>query len=334
MTNNDKSKNKRKNRVKEKEVSANLDFVLSIIDDLNEDPEETGKGAFSDDQNVPFTARESWLEDSVGIYLKELGKYPLLTAKQEISTFRAFKKGDSKSKGILVVSNLRLVVSIAKKFTNKGLALQDLIQEGTIGLIRAVEKFDPERGYRFSTYATWWIRQAIMRALADKSRAVRLPVHMSEEMYRLRKIIRKIGEQKEQRPSFQEIAEAAGTTVPRIEAALSAEKKLVSLDAFLTDDSDSSLSDVISDRKTRTPEESAAIIVVAEKVHRALEHLTAKEQLILKLRYGLFGSIPMTLTEAGDAVGLCRERVRQIEAGAIKKLRKRGDLQQLCKELD
>lgn len=306
------------------------DPAVSLLASIDDHEPETDP---SEEERFCISMQEL-SDDSLGAYLKEICRYPLLTAKDELAYFKALKKGEERFHSILVISNLRLVVSIAKKYRNRGLALQDLIQEGTIGLIRAVEKFQPERGYRFSTYATWWIRQSITRGLADKSRTVRLPVHVTEEMNRLRKVIKHLGEKEGKQPSLEQIAAAAGTPLTKIKEALAAEKKLLSLDTLLTDDSDFCLADVISDTNAKQPDETASLKVVADKVNKAIALLPAQEQQILRMRFGIPDGVTMTLTQVGELFGISRERVRQIEAKAMKRLRKSEELSALTKDLD
>jgi RNA polymerase primary sigma factor len=272
--------------------------------------------------------------DSVGDYLKQIGRYPLLCAKDEIRYFRAYSSGDESVKAILIISNLKLVVSIAKGFRNRGLSFQDLIQEGTIGLIRAVEKFEVERGYRFSTYATWWIRQAVMRALSDKSRAVRIPVHVSEQMNRIRKTVRRLAECTGKSPSLEEIARETGMGSTRLKEILSAEKKSISLEAFFPEDSDFNLLQILPDEKTIAPEERAGVNLLKERVRTAVMKLPDLEKRILLMRYGIPDGNVLTLEQVSQSVGLGRERVRQIEAKAIKKLKKSQALLDLLKDLD
>lgn len=312
--------------------NSKFDALMSAIDEIIEGAAVDEPGELKEDFSVETSHR--YVDDSLGDYLKEIGRHPLLSAKDEISYFKAFRKGEKNAKTILIVSNLRLVVSLAKRFCNRGLSFQDLIQEGTIGLIRAVEKYEVERGFRFSTYATWWIRQAIMRALADKSRAVRIPVHVTEELVRIRKVIRSIGEKHGRLPSVQEIADQAGTSPPRVKEVLAAEKKLISLDACLCEDSDYTLSEVISDSKITAPDEAADSKVLADKIKIALLQLSELERQVLNMRYGIPDGHSMTLAQVGEAVGLCRERIRQIETRALKKLRKSEQLSALCRSLD
>lgn len=313
-------------------TNAKIDSSAYLIDEVYAG---TAAGELAElEDDVPVEAKARGVDDSLADYLKEIGRHRLLSAKDEISYFKALKQGDKNAKTVLIVSNLRLVVSIAKHFCNRGMVLQDLIQEGTFGLIRAVEKYEVERGYRFSTYATWWIRQAIMRALADKSRAVRIPVHVTEELSRIRKAIRSIGEKQGRRPNLEEIANQAGTSPPRVKEILSAEKKLISLDACLSEDSDSTLSEVIGDTKMLPPDDAADTTVLKDKIKVALLQLSELERQVLNLRYGIPDGQSMTLAQVGESVGLCRERIRQIEERAIKKLRKSEQLSALCKNLE
>lgn len=224
------------------------------------------------------------------------------------------RRGDLEARKHLTRANLRLVVSIAKRYKNKGLSLQDLIQEGTVGLIKAVDKFNPERGYKFSTYATWWIKQCIMRALAEKSRTVRLPVYMNESL------IHKLIVAGDKRPALDEIAKSLGWTVEKVREVLKAEKHLVSLDATIYEDSDFSLLDTLSDERSVTPEDFASSQLLKDSIKSALRNLRPLEQKAMTLRFGI-GCEPMTLDQTGSRMGLSKERVRQLELKAIKKLR-------------
>ncbi|SRR5579875_510141 len=259
--------------------------------------------------------------DSVSAYLKEISRHKLLSGKEELLLARAVKSGEPAARRRLVQANLRLVVSIAKRYRNRGLTFMDLIQEGSLGLMRAVDKFDPERGYKFSTYATWWIRQAITRALADKSRTIRLPVHVNEVIGRLRRVVRELSEELGRRPTPQEIASRAGMEVGKVVQALRSEKQMVSLDAPCGDEFDTPFSDLLEDERVRQPEESAEGQLLADQVGDLLACLTNAERGVLKLRYGLDGGMPATLEQSGQVLGMSRERVRQVEIRALKKLR-------------
>ncbi len=261
-------------------------------------------------------------EDSLRVYLREIGRHRLLKGAEEIELGRAVRDGNSEARAKLIQSNLRLVVSIAKKYTNRGLSFQDLIQEGGLGLIRAVEKFDPERGFKFSTYATWWVRQAITRALADKSRGIRVPVHVSESMSKLRRTVRQLTEELGRKPSMDEIATSSGLSRDKVMLTIGAFREMVSLDAKLKDESDTLVADLIEDRTVPTPERAAEEGLLTRKVASLISRLTDREQDIIKLRYGLDCEVPKSLEELSNLLGVSRERVRQIECRALKKLRK------------
>ena len=261
-------------------------------------------------------------DDSVKMYLREIGRVPLLNAKQEIELARAIQKNDIKAKRKLVRHNLRLVVSIAKKYINRGLPFLDLIQEGNLGLIRAAEKFDPERGYKFSTYATWWIRQGITRSLSDKSRTIRVPVHMVETINKFKKIARKLGQELNRRPTEIELAEVMEVTPQKIKEIVAAMRTPVSLEAPINKEEDGKLEDFIADPYTnRRPENAATDQLLADDILRVLDTLTPKEQAVIQLRFGLDSGQERTLEEVGRLLGITRERVRQLEFRALKKLR-------------
>jgi len=260
-------------------------------------------------------------EDSTKTYLREIGRHKLLTGREEIEFARAAKLGDEFARQKLIKSNLRLVVSIARKYINRGLTFQDLIQEGSLGLIRAVEKFDPEKGFKFSTYATWWIRQAITRALADKSRAIRVPVHMNERLSKLRKVIRQQREKLGRAPDMDELSVATGLTKDKLNQVLGASKNLLSLDAVYREGFDSTLGEMLEDESSRQPEEAASEMLLSRDVSSMLSQLAPQERDVITLRFGLRGGSPLTLEESGKRLGYSRERVRQIEFKAMKKLR-------------
>lgn len=299
-------------------------------DELNESGDTA---SCSGEQNSrPFPAGAG--DDSTWTYLREIGRYPLLTPAREIELFRELKNGDESAGRKIVQANLRLVVSVAKRYRNRGLAFQDLIQEGTLGMMRAVDKFDPERGYKFSTYATWWIKQSITRALADKSRMVRLPVHIVEELGRVRKTVRLLALRTQKRPELEEIARAAGMSRARLESILKAEKNLLSLDASLSESSESTLMDFIEDRSTAAPDDVAGAQLLKDRVSKALETLRPQERLVISMRFGLDTGMPATLEQIGNVMGVTRERVRQIEKGALKKLKVNKSLALLTLALD
>jgi RNA polymerase primary sigma factor len=260
-------------------------------------------------------------EDSVQFYLRSIGRVRLLSATEEIELARRIACGDQLAKKRLVQANLRLVVSVAKKYQGRGLPFLDLIQEGNLGLIRAAEKFDPERGYKFSTYATWWIRQGITRALADKSRTIRVPVHMVETINNLRKVTRKLSQELGRRPTMEELAKAMDINVARVKEILAANRVPVSLDTPYGEDDDNSLSEVVQDESTAPPEVSTETQLMARDVRGMLAVLTPREREILILRFGLQDGMQRTLEQVGKMVGITRERTRQIELKALRSLR-------------
>lgn len=260
-------------------------------------------------------------ENSVQLYLRAIGRIKLLSAAEEIELARRIQIGDELAKKRLVQANLRLVVSIAKKYQGRGLPFLDLIQEGNLGLIRAAEKFDPERGYKFSTYATWWIRQGITRALADKSRTIRVPVHMVETINVLRKTTRKLSQELNRRPTMEELAKAMGVSLAKIKDILAANRVPVSLDTPYGEDEDNSLGELVEDESTTPPEVSAESILMADDIRGVLSTLTPREREILVLRYGLKDGQQRTLEQVGKLVGITRERTRQIELKALRALR-------------
>src|SRR5215210_8868222 len=259
--------------------------------------------------------------DALRLYLRSIGAVDLLTADQEVDLAKRIERGDMLAKRHMVEANLRLVVSIAKSYLGRGLSFLDLIQEGSLGLIRAVEKFDYRRGYKFSTYATWWIRQAVTRALADKSRTIRIPVHMVEKLNRLvhveRNLVQKLGRE----PDPAEIAADLGWTVRDVREVMRVSQMPVSLEKPVGDEDDSELGDFVADESTESPFESASGNLQREDVRRALAVLPRRDREVLELRYGLNGRQPMTLEEVGEAFGVTRERIRQIENNTLKRLK-------------
>lgn len=261
-------------------------------------------------------------DDSVKMYLREIGRVPLLNAKQEIELARRIKENDIKAKRKLVRHNLRLVVSIAKKYINRGLPFLDLIQEGNLGLIRAAEKFDPERGYKFSTYATWWVRQGITRSLSDKSRTIRVPVHMVETINKFKKIARKLGQELNRRPTEEELAEVMDVPVTKIKEIVAAMRTPVSLESPINNEDDGKLEDFIADpNQSKKPESAATEQLLADDIVRVLDTLTQKEKAVIQLRFGIDSGQERTLEEVGRLLRITRERVRQLEFRALKKLR-------------
>jgi RNA polymerase primary sigma factor len=259
--------------------------------------------------------------DSLRLYLRSIGSVDLLTADQEVALAKRIERGDMDAKRHMVEANLRLVVSIAKSYLGRGLSLLDLIQEGSLGLIRAVEKFDYRRGYKFSTYATWWIRQAVTRALADKSRTIRIPVHMVEKLNRVvhveRNLVQKLGRE----PEPQEIGDELGWTAREVREVLRVSQMPVSLEKPVGDEDDSELGDFVADDNVVGPFETASDNLQREDVQKALAVLPRRDREVLELRYGLNGRKPMTLEEVGAAFGVTRERIRQIENNTLKRLK-------------
>jgi RNA polymerase primary sigma factor len=269
-------------------------------------------------------------DDSVRLYLREIGKIPLLNAEQELALAQRVVAGEKEAKDQMAEANLRLVVSIAKRYVGRGLDLLDLIEEGNTGLLRAVEKFDPDKGFKFSTYATWWIRQAITRAIADQARTIRIPVHMVETINKLLRTQRRLTQDLNREPSNEEIAKEMEIDVAKVEHIMKIKQDISSLDASIRDDEEESvLADFIEDEDTQTPEESATGQLLKEQVKDMLAALTEREQKILKLRFGLEDGKQHTLEEVGQEFSVTRERIRQIEAKALAKLRKHKDARKL-----
>jgi len=263
-------------------------------------------------------------DDPVRMYLREIGRIPLLTADQEIELARRIESGGSEgaiAKRKLVQANLRLVVSIAKKYVGRGMLFLDLIQEGNLGLIRAAEKFDYERGYKFSTYATWWIRQAITRAIADQARTIRIPVHMVETINKLKKITRKLAQDLSRKPTEEEIAAAMEITVSKLREIVKVAQEPVSLETPIGKEEDSKLGDFIEDKEAETPASSVTQDLLREDIIEVMAGLSPRERDVLRLRFGLDDGRTRTLEEVGQLFGVTRERIRQIEAKALRKLR-------------
>lgn len=269
-------------------------------------------------------------DDSVRLYLREIGKIPLLTAEEELALARKVKRGEKKAKDQMAEANMRLVVSIAKRYVGRGLDLLDLIQEGNTGLLRAVEKFDPERGFKFSTYATWWIRQAITRAIADQARTIRIPVHMVETINKLLRTQRRLTQELNREPTNDELAAAMEMDVEKVEHIMKIKQDISSLDASVRDDDEeSSLGDFIEDEEAKPASEYASEQLLKEQIRLVLGTLTEREQKILRLRFGLEDGRNHTLEEVGQEFSVTRERIRQIEAKALAKLRKHKDARKL-----
>ena len=261
------------------------------------------------------------IEDPVRMYLKEIGKVPLLSAEEEIELAKRMENGDQEAKKRLAEANLRLVVSIAKRYVGRGMLFLDLIQEGNLGLIKAVEKFDYPKGYKFSTYATWWIRQAITRAIADQARTIRIPVHMVETINKLIRVSRQLLQELGREPTPEEISEEMGMPVDRVREILKISQEPVSLETPIGEEEDSHLGDFIQDDNVPVPAEAASFTLLREQLVEVLGTLTEREQKVLRLRFGLDDGRARTLEEVGKEFNVTRERIRQIEAKALRKLR-------------
>ena len=270
-------------------------------------------------------------DDSVRLYLREIGKIPLLTSEEELALAKRVVEGDRRAKDKMAEANMRLVVSIAKRYSGRGLDFLDLIQEGNTGLLRAVEKFDPDQGFKFSTYATWWIRQAITRAIADQARTIRIPVHMVETINKLLRTQRRMTQELNREPTVEELAKELDMEPDKIEYVMKIKQDITSLDGAVgrDDDEDSVLGDFIEDEDSATPEESASVQLLKEQVQAALGALSDREQKIIRMRFGLDNGKSHTLEEVGQEFAVTRERIRQIEAKALAKLRKHKDAKKL-----
>lgn len=306
------------------------DAAEPIPDDLE------GEEDWQDEEDV--TANPSYLDDisddSVRLYLREIGKIPLLNPEEELALAHKVKEGDKEAKDKMAEANMRLVVSIAKRYSGRGLDFLDLIQEGNTGLLRAVEKFDPDKGFKFSTYATWWIRQAITRAIADQARTIRIPVHMVETINKLLRTQRRLTQELNREPTNEEIASAMDMEVDKVEYVMKIKQDITSLDANVRDDDDDSvLADFIEDDEAVSPEDAATTQLLKEQVKDMLGVLTDREQKILKMRFGLEDGKSHTLEEVGQEFSVTRERIRQIEAKALSKLRKHKDAKKLYEYL-
>ncbi|MDQ0286700.1 RNA polymerase primary sigma factor [Desulfofundulus luciae] len=261
------------------------------------------------------------IDDPVRMYLKEIGRIPLLTPEEEIELAKRMEQGDEEAKRRLAEANLRLVVSIAKRYVGRGMLFLDLIQEGNLGLIKAVEKFDYRKGYKFSTYATWWIRQAITRAIADQARTIRIPVHMVETINKLIRVSRQLLQELGREPTPEEIAKEMGISEEKVREIMKIAQEPVSLETPIGEEEDSHLGDFIEDQDARAPAEEASYTLLREQLEEVLKTLTDREQKVLRLRFGLDDGRARTLEEVGQKFGVTRERIRQIEAKTLRKLR-------------
>ncbi len=289
------------------------DDILLEMDDDTEDAQS--------EVDALASSSYSMSDDPVHLYLKEIGGYPLLTLADEVELAKKIADGDENSKKLLAESNLRLVVSIAKRYVGRGLSFLDLIQEGNLGLIKAVEKFDYTKGYKFSTYATWWIRQAITRSIADQSRTIRIPVHMSEVINKTYRVSRNLLQELGREPTEQELADAMNLPIEKVREILKVSADPISLDTPIGEEDDSHLGDFISDESMMGPEDAASYSILRDQITKLLDTLTDREQRVLILRFGLKDGRSRTLEEVGKEFNVTRERIRQIEAKALRKLR-------------
>jgi len=289
------------------------EVALLDTDDITDEEEES-----KDDASL---LKGINVDDPVRMYLKEIGKIPLLTAEEEIELAKRMEKGDEEAKKRLAEANLRLVVSIAKRYVGRGMLFLDLIQEGNLGLMKAVEKFDYEKGFKFSTYATWWIRQAITRAIADQARTIRIPVHMVETINKLVRIQRQLVQELGRDPSPEEIAKEMNMEVEKVREIMKIAQEPVSLETPIGEEEDSHLGDFIEDDTVLAPQDAATFTMLREQLIGVLDSLTPREQKVLRLRFGLDDGRARTLEEVGKEFDVTRERIRQIEAKALRKLR-------------
>ncbi len=299
--------------------------------ETKEEKEQAKKKEIAEKDLLRYLDLSDISADSIQMYLREIGRVPLLKNEEEVSLAKRKEKGDLEAKKKLIEANLRLVVSIAKRFTGRSLSLLDLIQEGNIGLFRAVEKFDYRKGYKFSTYATWWIRQAITRALADQARTIRIPVHMVETINRYQQVERRLIQDLGREPLPEEIAAEMGEDLEKIHHIRKISQDTVSLETSVgdDDDKDSTLGDFIEDVKTVSPDRIASLQILRDHVKIAIERLTPREQKILQMRFGLSDGIAHTLEEVGQEFGVTRERIRQIEAKALEKIQEADTMRRL-----
>ena len=299
-------------------ISLPMDIPQSEITEIENDV-----GKFGTPESMERILEQEGLaiDDPVRMYLKEIGKVPLLDAEEEKELARRMSEGDEDAKNKLVEANLRLVVSIAKRYVGKGMFFLDLIQEGNLGLMKAVEKFDYQKGYKFSTYATWWIRQAITRAIADQARTIRIPVHMVETIHKVSRYTRQMLQELGREPTAEEIGEKMGMSADRVREIMKIAQDPVSLETPIGEEEDSHLGDFIPDEDTPAPADAASATILREVIERELHTLTPREEHVIKLRFGLYDGRTRTLEEVGKEFDITRERIRQIEAKALRKLR-------------
>ena len=302
-----------------------LDLTATQMDQVYSTLGEAGIQIVDEDQRDKELFEQALsdigLDDPVKMYLKDIGRVPLLTAEEEIDLAKRMQENDQAAKKRLCEANLRLVVSIAKRYVGRGMLFLDLIQEGNMGLMKAVEKFDYQKGFKFSTYATWWIRQSITRAIADQARTIRIPVHMVETINKLTRVQRVLLQELGREPTPAEIAEKMGVTEERVREIQKIAQDPVSLETPIGEEEDSHLGDFIEDEKTATPSDSVASTMLKEQLLGVLDTLTPREEKVLRLRYGIDDGKPRTLEEVGREFNVTRERIRQIEAKALRKLR-------------
>ncbi|CEP77481.1 MAG: RNA polymerase sigma factor RpoD [Defluviitoga tunisiensis] len=320
--------------------------ILENSEEFDDSEEETVlKDDYKEDLEYLFEETETQVYDNafanepIKIYLREIGKIKLLSPTRERQLAMRAKKGDKNARDELIKANLRLVISIAKRYTGRGLSFMDLIQEGNIGLMKAVEKFDWKKGYKFSTYATWWVRQAITRAIADQARTIRIPVHLVETINRMNKIIREYLQEHGEYPSTEELARLLDKPIEKMDEILQATKEVISVDAQIngSEDDEAYIGDFIEDTSADKPEEIAARMILKEELEKVLDTLRPKEAAVLKMRYGLMDGNAKTLEEVGNFFNVTRERIRQIEVKALRKLRHPSrslQLKEICDMID
>ena len=300
-----------------------VDAGVNVVSSEGETEDDATGEEITDTTNVEdlTLSKDVKINDPVRMYLKEIGRINLLTSAEEFEYAKRVEEGDPEAKRVLAESNLRLVVSIAKRYVGRGMLFLDLIQEGNIGLMKAVDKFDPSKGYKFSTYATWWIRQAITRAIADQARTIRVPVHMVETINKLARVQRQLTQELNREPTDEEIAERLDITVDKVREVYKISQDPVSLETPIGEEEDSHLGDFIPDGHTMGPEEYATVEMLKEELNNVLATLTEREEKVLRLRFGLDDGQCRTLEEVGQIFGVTRERIRQIEAKALRKLK-------------
>ncbi len=295
---------------------------IDIVDDGKDNNDNDDADVKDDELDIDLSIPEGInIDDPVRMYLKEIGRVPLLSADEEIKLAKRMEDGDVEAQKRLAEANLRLVVSIAKRYVGRGMLFLDLIQEGNLGLIKAVEKFDYNKGYKFSTYATWWIRQAITRAIADQARTIRIPVHMVETINKLIRVSRQLLQSLGREPTPEEIAKEMDVSVERVREIMKIAQEPVSLETPIGEEEDSHLGDFIEDHDAPAPAEAASFVLLKEQLEDVLDTLTEREEKVLRLRFGLDDGRARTLEEVGQNFGVTRERIRQIEAKALRKLR-------------